>query len=187
MATWERDRSVSQSGSMLFLMAWSPLFWVVLLAEARFTYPDEFTFGLVGLGAVMTGYPLFLLSESRPFVQQHARLGMGALAVLCAMALLGLPVWSIGAGGMAVWLASSRLIHGALSVPRWRTSEPFDASNLGSEWHRQEGLSKRFFREVLGTRGLLSMGEDGPYLDVIGSGNSDLTPVDFGLDEDEEG
>ena len=51
--------------------------------------------------------PLFLLSEDRPFAQQKARVGLGAFALLCVVALMdvGLPFWGLCVLGLVLWFS----------------------------------------------------------------------------------
>ena len=186
MATWERDRSVSQAGSMLFPMAWSPLFWLALIFEGPLDYGSNMALVFLVLSLVMLGFPLFLLSEARPMARQGARLGMGALAGLFVLALVGVSVWIIGCCGLFTWGLSARSIHRALSTPQWRSLVPIEAVNLGSDWRRKEGLSATFECRLNGDRALLSMEESVAYLYVTGPHKLDLSPADFGLDDPEE-
>ncbi len=186
MATWERDRSVSQAGSMLFPMAWSPLFWLALVFEGPLEYGSSMGLVLLVLGLVVLGFPLFLFSEARPMAQQAARLGMGALAGLFVLMLVGVPMWIIGCGGLIVWVLSARSMHRAFSTPQWRSLVPVEAVNFGPDWRRMEGVGETFERHLDGNHALLNMDESVAYLYVTGPDKLDLSPVDFGLDDPEE-
>ena len=188
MLAWERDRSVPQGASMLLPMAWSPLLWLAMLLETKAGWSNTVTLVFVGLGAVSTGFPLFLVGEARPMAQQKARFGLGALAVLCVVAVAdaGLPTWGLCLLGLLLWAAAARVIQTALATPRWRGFVAVDAATLGPEWRRAEGLSGRFHQTLNGTQALLSLGDAGPWLDVSGPEEEVLKPVDFGLDDPEE-
>ena len=188
MVAWERDRSVPQGASMLLPMAWSPLFWLTLLLEMRVGWSSTVTMLFVVLGCITAGFPLFLLSEARPLVQQRARFGLGALAVLCVVPLVDarVPSWALCVVGLLFWLLSARLVQRALATPRWRALVALDAAALGPEWRRAEGLSGRFTQQVGATRALLSLATPMPLLDVIGPDAEHLRPADFGLDDREE-
>ena len=94
---------------MLLPMAWSPLFWLAVLLEARVGWSSTVTLLFVGLGSVTAGFPLFLLSEDRPFAQQKARVGLGAFALLCVVALMdvGLPFWGLCVLGLVLWFLAA--------------------------------------------------------------------------------
>ena len=188
MLAWERDRSVPQGASMLLPMAWSPLLWLAMLLETKAAWSPTVTLVFVGLGAVTTGFPLFLLGEARPMAQQQARLGLGALALLCIVAVadVGLPTWGLCLLGLLLWAVAARVIQTALATPRWRALVAVEATMLGPEWRRAEGLSGRFQRTINGTQALLSMADPGPWLDVSGPDEEVLSPSDFGLDDREE-
>ncbi|DAC17224.1 MAG TPA: hypothetical protein HA276_04365, partial [Candidatus Poseidoniaceae archaeon] len=112
MATWERDRSTPNGPSLLFPMAWSPLFWLCAGIGEMFRF-EEATVVFVGLGAVATGYPLFVLSEARPLVQQKARFGIAALAGLLLLCLLApsIPPWAFASSGLAMWILGARTVR----------------------------------------------------------------------------
>ena len=188
MVAWERDRSVPQGASMLLPMAWSPLFWLAVLLEARVGWSSTVTLLFVGLGSATVGFPLFLLSEDRPFAQQKARFGLGAFALLCVIALMdvGVPSWGLCAVGLVLWLLAARLVQQALATPRWRALVTVDAAALGPAWRRAEGLSGRFTQQLGATRALLSLSTSAPLLDVLGPDAEHLGPADFGLDDPEE-
>ncbi len=188
MVAWERDRSVPQGASLLLPMAWSPLFWLALLLEANAGWSNTITLLLVVLGSLTTSLPLFVLSESRPLVQQKARFGLGGLVVVCFVPLVdvGLPSWTLCVLGVGLWAATAWLIQRALVTPRWRGALAVEAADLGPEWRRAEGLSGRYVQQIGGTRGLLSLSTPGPWLDVTGPQAEVLTPADFGLDDREE-
>ena len=186
MATWDRDHSVSQAGSMLFPMAWSPLFWLALAFEGPLEYGSTMGLVFLVLALLVHGFPLFLFSEARPMAQQGARLGMGALAGLFVLVLVGVPVWLIGCGGLIVWVLTARLMHRSFSTPRWRSLVPIEAVNLGPDWRRMEGLGETFECDVNGHHALLSMDQSVAYLYLTGPDKLHLSPVDFGLDDPEE-
>jgi hypothetical protein len=188
MVAWERDRSVPQGASMLLPMAWSPLFWLAVLLDARVGWSSTVTLLFVGLGSVTAGFPLFLLSENRPFAQQKARVGLGAFALLCVVALMdvGLPSWGLCVAGLLLWFLAARLVQQALATPRWRALVPVDAAGLGPAWRRAEGLSGRFTQQIGATRALLSLSSSVPLLDVLGPDAEHMRPADFGLDDPEE-
>ena len=188
MVAWERDRSVPQGASMLLPMAWSPLFWLAVLLEAKVGWSSTVTLLFVGLGSVTAGFPLFLLSEERPFAQQKARVGLGAFALLCVLALMdiGVPSWGLCVAGLVLWFLAARLVQQALATPRWRALVAVDAAALGPAWRRAEGLSGRFTQHVGSTRALLSLSTSVPLLDVFGPEAEQLRPADFGLDDREE-
>ena len=173
---------------MLLPMAWSPLLWLAMLLETKAGWSHTVTLVFVGLGAVSTGFPLFLVGEARPMAQQKARIGLGALAVLCVVAVAdaGLPTWGLCLLGLLLWAAAARVIQTALATPRWRGLVAVDAASLGPEWRRAEGLNGRFSRTIKGTEALLSTANPGPWLDVSGPDEEVLTPLDFGLDDPEE-
>ena len=174
---------------MLLPMAWSPLFWLAVLLEARVGWSSTVTLLFVGLGSVTAGFPLFLLSEDRPFAQQKARVGLGAFALLCVVALMdvGLPSWGLCVVGLVLWFLAARLVQQALATPRWRRAlVAFDAAALGPAWRRAEGLSGRFTQQIGATRALLSLSSPVPLLDVLGPDAEHLTPADFGLGDHEE-
>ena len=134
MVAWERDRSVPQGASMLLPMAWSPLFWLAVLLEARVGWSSTVTLLFVGLGSVTAGFPLFLLSEDRPFAQQKARVGLGALALLCVVALmdLGLPFWGLCVLGLVLWFSLPAGSAGPSNAGRrpWLPSMPQPRSSM---------------------------------------------------------
>lgn len=188
MVAWERDRSVPQGASMLLPMAWSPLFWLAVLLEARVGWSSTVTLLFVGLGSATAGFPLFLLSEDRPLAQQKARVGLGAFALLCVVALMdvGVPSWGLCLAGLMLWFLAARLVQQALATPRWRSLVTVDAATLGPAWRRAEGLSGRFTQQIGATRALLSFSPPVPLLDVLGPDAEHLTPADFGLGDHEE-
>jgi len=187
MATWERDRSTPNGPSLLFPMAWSPLFWLCAGIGEMFRF-EEATVVFVGLGAVATGYPLFVLSEARPLVQQKARFGIAALAGLLLLCLLApsIPPWAFASSGLAMWILGARTVRSGLSMPRWRALVEVDTLALGPEWRRHEGLGGGFVRVLEGTQGLLSVIGATHVLDLTGPHEEALTPVEFGLDDHEE-
>ena len=188
MVAWERDRSVPQGASMLLPLAWSPLFWLAILLEARAGWSNTITLLFVGLGSTTVGFPLFVLGESRPLAQQKARAGLGALGGLCIVALVdvGLSSWVFSMLGLLLWLVSVWVIQQALATPRWRALLLVEAASLGPEWRRLEGPEGGYVQQIGGTRGLLSFSSADAWLDVTGPDEERLTPLDFGLDDPEE-
>ncbi|MGB1463071.1 MAG: hypothetical protein ACPG8Q_06015, partial [Candidatus Poseidoniaceae archaeon] len=72
------------------------------------------------------------------------------------------------------------------ATPRWRALLLVEATSLGPEWRRLEGLEGGYVQQIGGTRGLLSLSSADAWLDVTGPDEERLTPLDFGLDDPEE-
>lgn len=183
MEPWARDSTAPEGSSMLFPLAWSPLFLLAALVGPSRGLWTPVELALLWVGLLLIAYPLWRLMEVRPLGRRNARnfLVLGVVLAVLPLLVDEDAMFPPALPALVLWLGAVFTVHSTLKLERWVGPVTSALALRAHGWHQDRTRPDLFLLRKHGVEAVLRQDQGRSILDLRGATPTSSPPHDLGL------